>query len=145
VLKVIFLQRTFRLDFNEHEKIKELLADLNSMPDIEYAEPAPLFFISYVPDDPYYNANLSAGWLGSANSSWHLNLINAEQAWDITTGDPNIVVAVLDNAIWIDHPDLQGKVSLAVDLGNGDDDPNPPEATYIWSHGTHSAGLIGLV
>src|SRR5690554_191087 len=53
------LQRTFRLDFNEHEKIKELLADLNSMPDIEYAEPAPLFFISYVPDDPYYNTELT--------------------------------------------------------------------------------------
>lgn len=141
------LQRTFRLDFNEHEKIKELLADLNSMPDIEYAEPAPLFFISYVPDDPYYNTELTYSVWGipvaTANSSWHLDLINAEQAWDITTGDPNIVVAVLDNAIWTDHPDLQGKVSLAVDLGNGDDDPNPPEATYIWSHGTHSAGLIG--
>ncbi|MBP8992933.1 MAG: S8 family serine peptidase [Bacteroidales bacterium] len=136
------LQRTFRLDFSEHAQIKDLLDDLNSMPDIEYAEPAPLFFISYVPDDPYYNVDLSATMLGSANSSWHLNLINAEQAWDITTGDTNIVVAVLDNAIWIDHPDLQGKVTIAVDLGNGDDDPNPPEATYIWSHGTHSAGLI---
>lgn len=138
------LQRTFRLDFNEHSKIKELLSDLNSMPDIEYAEPAPLFFISYVPDDPYYNTELSGGFLfGSANSSWHLNLINAEQAWDVTTGSADIVVAVLDNAIWIDHPDLEGKVVSAIDLGNNDSDPNPPEATYIWSHGTHSAGLIG--
>jgi hypothetical protein len=33
-------------------------------------------------------------------------------------GDPNIVVAVLDNAIWIDHPELQNKVVQAVDLGN---------------------------
>lgn len=136
------LQRTFRMDFSEQSKIKELLAEMNAMPDIEYAEPAPLFFISLVPNDPYYNATLSAFLLGSANSSWHLNLINAEQAWDVTPGDENIVVAVLDNAIWIDHPDLVNKVVIAIDLGNGDNDPNPPEPTYIWSHGTHSAGLI---
>ncbi|MDD3687564.1 MAG: S8 family serine peptidase, partial [Bacteroidales bacterium] len=137
------LQRTFRMDFADQGRIKELLAEMNSMPDIEYAEPAPLFFISLTPNDPYYNVNLTGSMgLGSANSSWHLNLINASQAWDVTPGDPGIVVAVLDNAIWIDHPDLTNKIFMAVDLGNGDNDPNPPEATYIWSHGTHSAGLI---
>ncbi|MDD2385574.1 MAG: S8 family serine peptidase [Bacteroidales bacterium] len=138
------LQRTFRLDFENMENISGLIKVLNSHPDIEYAEPAPLFFISMTPDDPYYNADLSGGFLfGNANSSWHLNLINAAEAWDVTTGSSDIVVAVLDNAIWIDHPDLVNMISHAVDLGNGDNDPNPPEATYIWSHGTHSAGLIG--
>ncbi len=138
------LQRTFRLDFENMENISGLIKALNSNPDIEYAEPAPLFFISMTPDDPYYNVELDGGFLfGNANSSWHLNLINAANAWDVTTGNSDIVVAVLDNAIWIDHPDLTNMISHAVDLGNGDDDPNPPEATYIWSHGTHSAGLIG--
>lgn len=137
------IQRTFRLHFENIYEIENLIKDLKKHPDIEYAEPAPLFFISLVPNDPLYNTNLSGGFLfGSANSSWHLNLINAAQAWDITTGSSDIVVAVLDNAIWIDHPDLQNKVVHAVDLGNGDDNPNPPQATYIWSHGTHSAGLI---
>lgn len=138
------LQRTFRMDFDNIEMVEELLNDLENHPDIEYAEKAPWFFISLTPNDTYYDASLSGGFLyGSANSSWHLNLINASQAWDVTTGDPNIVVAVLDNAIYVDHPDLQDKIVAAVDLGNGDDDPNPPDATYIWSHGTHSAGLIG--
>ncbi|HQL71066.1 MAG TPA: S8 family serine peptidase, partial [Bacteroidales bacterium] len=136
------LQRTFRMDFDNQEMVEQLVKELGQHPDIEYAEKAPLFFISLVPNDPYYNAALSGGMWGSANSSWHLNLINASQAWDVTTGDPNIVVAVLDNAIWVDHPDLANKVVAAVDLANGDNDPNPPEATYIWSHGTHSAGLI---
>ncbi|NLA24998.1 MAG: S8 family serine peptidase, partial [Bacteroidales bacterium] len=137
------LQRTFKMDFDNMEMVEELIKELGQHPDIEYVENAPLFFISVVPDDPYYDTELNGGFLfGSANASWHLNLINAEDAWDVTTGDPNIVVAVLDNAIWVDHPDLQGKVVSAVDLGNNDDDPNPPEPTYIWSHGTHSAGLI---
>jgi hypothetical protein len=50
------LQRTFRMDFADEGRIKELLAEMNAMPDIEYAEPAPLFFISLTPNDPYYNA-----------------------------------------------------------------------------------------
>ncbi len=137
------LQRTFKMDFEDIEDIEGLVKDLNNHPDIEYAEPAPLFFISMDVNDPYYNTNLDGGMMGSANSSWHLNLINASTAWDVTTGDSDIVVAVLDNAIYIDHPDLANVVSMAVDLGNGDDDPNPPESTYIWSHGTHSAGLVG--
>ena len=64
------LQRTFRLDFENMENISGLIKVLNSHPDIEYAEPAPLFFISMTPDDPYYNADLSGGFLfGNANSS----------------------------------------------------------------------------
>ena len=138
------LQRTFKMDFGNLEMVNQLVKELGDNIDIEYAEKAPLFFISSVPNDPYYNVDLDGGFLwGSANSSWHLNLINAEAAWDITTGDSDIVVAVLDNAIYINHPDLQNKIVVAIDLGNGDDDPNPPEATYMWSHGTHSAGLVG--
>jgi len=136
------LQRTFRMDFDNADMVDQLIKELSQHPDIEYAEKAPLFFISLVPNDPYYNVSLSGGMWGSANSSWHLNLINASQAWDVTPGDPDIVVAVLDNAIWIDHPDLANKVVSSIDLANGDNDPNPPDATYIWSHGTHSAGLI---
>lgn len=138
------LQRTFRMDFEDYSEIGDLIRDLKQHPDIEYAEPAPLFFISMTPDDTYYDVTLDGGFLyGSANSSWHLNAINASQAWDVTTGDAGVVVAVLDNAIYVDHPDLTNQVVHAVDLGNGDNDPNPPEATYIWSHGTHSAGLVG--
>jgi subtilisin family serine protease len=138
------LQRTFRMDFDNWYMIDQLIKDMDELADIEYIEEAPLFFISSVPNDPYYGEVSGGGIFGStADANWHLSLINAEAAWDITTGDPNIVVAVLDNAIYVDHPDLQGKVVTQVDLGNGDDDPNPPEATYIWSHGTHSAGLVG--
>lgn len=136
------LQRTFKMDFENIQDIDLLLRDLNIHADIEYAEPAPLFFISLTADDTYYNTELSS-LFGDVNSSWHLNLINASSAWDVTSGDSDIVVAVLDNAIWVDHPDLVNKISIAIDLGNGDDDPTPPESTYTWSHGTHSAGLVG--
>jgi subtilisin family serine protease len=37
---------------------------------------------------------------------WHLDMIRAPEAWVLTQGDPNIVVAVIDNGFDIEHPDL---------------------------------------
>ncbi len=157
------IKHTWRMDFGAINKIESLIKDMEKIGVVEYAEPAPLFFISnyegdentraqrFSPNDPYYNATLSYPGvfmgIGSfeVNSSWHLNLINAAQAWDETNGSDQITVAVLDNAIYVDHPDLTHMIDRenSIDLGDGDNDPNPPVANYIWSHGTHSAGLIG--
>ncbi|MBU0764550.1 MAG: S8 family serine peptidase, partial [Bacteroidetes bacterium] len=137
------LQRTYLLAFDEIGMVDELISELQELDIIEYAEPAPIFRPSLSVNDTYYNQTVTAMWVFSANTSWHLNVINAEQAWDISTGDTNIMVAVLDNAIWTDHPDLANKIAVEIDLGDSDSTASPPEATYIWSHGTHSAGLIG--
>lgn len=157
------IRHTWRMDFGAIDKIESLIKDMKKIGVVEYAEPAPLFFISnyegdgntraqrFSPNDPYYNADLSYPGLFmglgafDVNSSWHLNLINAAQAWDETDGSDEITVAVLDNAIYVDHPDLTNMIDRvnSIDLGDGDNDPNPPVANYIWSHGTHSAGLIG--
>ena len=148
------IRHTWRMDFGAIDKIESLIKDMEKIGVVEYAEPAPLFFISQTVNDPYYNRTLNYtpsgleflyGSAFSVNSSWHLDLINAEEAWDETDGSDEITVAVLDNAIYIDHPDLTNMIDRenSIDLGDGDNDPNPPVANYIWSHGTHSAGLIG--
>ncbi|QQO55252.1 MAG: S8 family serine peptidase [Thiohalocapsa sp. PB-PSB1] len=46
-----------------------------------------------------------------STDQWHLPLINAEDAWDITTGDHDITICVHDRGLWIDaagnpHPDF---------------------------------------
>ena len=43
------------------------------------------------PNDTYFSSSFS-------NGQWGLYQINAPQAWDISTGDANVVVAVTDNA-----------------------------------------------
>lgn len=46
-----------------------------------------------------------------STDQWHLPFINAEDAWDITTGDHDITICVHDRGLWIDaagnpHPDF---------------------------------------
>jgi len=135
------LQRTFRLDFSDSGDVFAILEELKKNADVEYAEPMPLFRTFSTPNDTYYNRNLTNGTY-TVNSSWHLDLISAEQAWTVTTGNPDIIVAVIDNAIWTDHPDLTNKVFMKRDVADNDDDTNPPIMNSGWAHGTHIAGLI---
>ena len=98
------------------------------------------------PDDPDFSLQ------------WHYPLINLPQAWDITTGNEDVVVAVIDSGVH-DHPDLVSNVDyslgydfVATPLSSGDGDGLDPDARdpgesfpvfpYI-SHGTHVAGTVG--
>ena len=69
--------------------------------------------------------------------------IRAPEAWQITTGDPNIVVAVLDSGVDTTHPDLVDNLVPGYDFWDGDDDAYPALDHPINTHGTNCAGLIG--
>lgn len=87
---------------------------------------------------------------------WDYTMMDLPQAWDLTTGNRDVIVAVIDTGVLLQHPDLRNKlvqgydfikdVSTSVD-GNGiDSDPNDPGDQKLSSssfHGTHVAGTIG--
>ncbi|MDD4996194.1 MAG: S8 family serine peptidase [Patescibacteria group bacterium] len=69
------------------------------MPEVEWAEPNYLFKMSYLPNDLYYH------------EQWYFNKIKTPQAWDlIKGGDGDIIIAVLDTGVDIDHPDIKKNV-----------------------------------
>jgi subtilisin family serine protease len=84
--------------------------------------------------------------------------IFADLAWDQTLGDPQVVVAVVDTGIDIDHEDLVDKIVGGFDAVDGDNDPRPEcswsqdgraeapdcpaSAPYRESHGTAVSGLV---
>ncbi|MEZ4469086.1 MAG: S8 family serine peptidase [bacterium] len=49
--------------------------------------------------------------------------IDAEAAWGITTGDPAVIVGIVDTGFDMDHPDLQANIVGGFDALSNDDDP----------------------
>lgn len=83
-------------------------------PDVEYAVPDRRRMPLVAPNDPLYAAGPAA--TGPAVGQWYLrapagdarSAIDAERAWDFTTGNASIVVAVVDTGLRFEHPDLRG-------------------------------------
>lgn len=80
---------------------------------------------------------------------WHLNNTgfgggvpdadaDAPEAWDLTKGNDEIIVAIIDTGIETNHEDFAGKVLPGRDVVDDDDNPNPQSGE---NHGTAVAGL----
>ena len=74
--------------------------------------------------------------------------IDAPEAWCVTQGDPSIIVAVLDDGIQLEHPDLS--IDLAVDVTSdaGDGGPQNPcdnHGTLVVGNAAALANDLGVV
>lgn len=81
--------------------------------------------------------------------SWHFAPIQTYEAWDITKGSPEIVVAVIDSYIDVTHPELKGRITKPYSVERQSTNVLPPSCTYSFEddesapiyHGTHVAAL----
>ena len=93
------------LDFN----LQDWQTIVLEIPEVEWAEPNYLLQASYLPSDPYYH------------EQWYLDKVKAPQAWDLTKGgSEDIIIAVLDTGVDIDHPDLKDNIWVNLDELKGD-------------------------
>jgi len=67
--------------------------------------------------------------------------VNAAGAWDVTHGAPSVVVAVLDTAVDLTHPDLVGKLVSPASFVTAASCPSDDRSEE--AHGTVVAGMIG--
>lgn len=131
--------------YEKYRTLKAIKA-LNQDSDVLYAEPNYLRQILQTPNDPFYYAQ------------WHYPQINLPSAWDYSTGS-NVVVAVLDSGVFLEHPDLKANLIAGYDFisspamardGDGiDANPDDPGDSDLlgassW-HGTHASGTVAAV
>ncbi|MEZ6008913.1 MAG: S8 family serine peptidase [Planctomycetota bacterium] len=123
--------------------VRALVDRLRARPDVRFAEPDQvLHSLGGTLDERFAE-------------QWNLQVIGAPGAWDITLGDPDVIIGVVDSGI-IDHPDLVGRVAAGYDFissesvaadGNGRDaDPTDVGDQLLASglstwHGTHIASI----
>ena len=99
---------------------------------------------------------------------WNLQDVGIPEAWEYTNGSPDIIVAIIDSGVDVNHPDLMnaswinpGEIpsngwdddqngyiddikgwDFCGENQNEDNDPSPPPSTPASKHGTFIAGLI---
>lgn len=97
-------------------------------PDVVWANFNYIARACYTPNDAFYVYQ------------WHLPRMNLPQAWDLTRGDPAVIVAVCDMGFQFDHADWEGVQTIHPrDCIQNDDNP---EVNVYDSHGEHVAGTI---
>ncbi len=160
---------TFRLDRDllhiqvpESIGTEQAISILSANPLVKYAVRNNIHHIdSTFPNDPRFGNQWALHNTGQSGGKIDAD-IDAPEAWDLFTGSPSIVVAVLDTGVDYNHEDLAANIwtNPGEIPGNGiDDDHNgyvddihgydfaygDPDPMDVHSHGTCCAGIIGGV
>jgi thermitase len=123
------LSRDYRFFFEAQADILKIAEEYKKDYHIEFAQPNYIYRALKTPNDTYYS------------SQWGLNKIDAEPAWDLSTGEAQAVqVAVVDTGVNYNHEDLIGRVVLGYNYINNNNNPMDDNG-----HGTHIAGIIGAI
>jgi len=141
--------------------VSEAIGHYSKNPNVLYAEPNYVVQAAEIPNDSLFNDLWGLHNTGQTGGTVDSD-IDAPEAWHLTTGSPDIIVAVVDSGVDYNHPDLTANIwtntgeiagNRIDDDDNGyiddirgwdfaNDDNNPLDDN---GHGTHCSGTIGAV
>ncbi|MFA7289926.1 MAG: S8 family serine peptidase [Melioribacteraceae bacterium] len=153
--------RVYEADLDNNIDPIDASKKLRKIKEIEYAEPHYVYRITYDPNDSLYNQAKQE----------QLKRVFAPQAWEITKGDTNVVIGIVDTGVEWSHPDLAANIKInrkeipnnvIDDDNNGfiddyrgwdfgglnnspDNDPREDYSAANGYHGTHVAGIASAV
>jgi subtilisin family serine protease len=135
-------------------RVADALATYRANPNVQYAEPDFIVHRFQTANDPLFPSMWSLLNTGQSGGTPGAD-IKAAQAWNVTTGSRNVVVAVIDTGVDYNHPDLAanifsgpicpgGIVCHGINTVQGSAlGPNDPFDDN--GHGTHVSGTIGAL
>ncbi len=136
-------KKTFLLKFKNELDIKSIIGVYLRTNLFSYVEPNYIGkghgFLQTTPNDPFYLGNQ---WSHNNNGTFPLSPsiidadIDTDLAWDITQGNPNLIVAILDTGLKLNHPEFSGRIVPGYDFVNNDFDPTDDNG-----HGTNVTGI----
>ena len=122
------LEDDFVLYFPEDKNVLKVVGDYRDDPNVASASPCSIVrAFNLTPNDPLF-----------ISSQYGLSNIKAPQAWDSTTGESSVVIAVLDTGIKADHEDFAGRIDSRGGWDFVNDDNNPADD---YGHGTAVSGV----
>ena len=157
-----FLNGIFIVTTNDNENPGDIAQALLTLPEVEWAEPKYVRQVCYNPNDEFFTSGTQS----------YLDVIKASAAWEVTKGSKEVVIAIIDTGVDIDHPDLTDNIFLnkmeipdngkdeddfgefADDIhgwdfggesGTPDNDPREDFSPLNGYHGTHVSGIASAV
>jgi subtilisin family serine protease len=148
--------------FTSDKSTEELIRELQSDPDVQSVQPNYQYQPAVISTNDTYKARLWGldntgqtvnGTAGTADAD-----IDAPEAWALSSGNSNLIVAIIDTGVAYNHPDLSGNMwdgtncvdengaalggcNHGYDFEDNDKTPLPDSS----SHGTHVAGTIAAL
>ena len=140
ILREIPKINIFRIRIPANQAYERSIRLFESSGIVEFAEPNVLRYPSIIPNDTYE-------YLEYGN-----DLMQLYDAWDITQGTDDIIIAVVDSGTMRDHPDLAANCLVGEDfidpIGDGEGGETPGDGAGDDSnvgHGTHCSGIVGAI
>ena len=132
-----FENKTYLLHMNysSEKDAMQIANELYETGFFEYAEPNLMLFIKYGTNDTYFSDQWGLNNTGQYGGIAGMD-IKATQAWRITTGNPNVRIAILDSGTDLTHPDLISNLLPGFDATGGSNNGND-----LLGHGTACAGI----
>ena len=144
-------------------ELKRRIAELQSSGWFLYVETDRAITLYATPSDAAFQDGRLWGLLNDGQNGGVEDAdVDAEEAWDITTGNRQIIVSVIDTGVRYNHVDLVNQMWVnedeipgnsidddfdgwvdnihGIDAADNDGDPDDP---IFMGHGTHCAGTIG--
>ena len=143
------LDKWFTITFTENLPIKNVVDLLQKTNLFEVVEPVykkallgntSVFGTNFSPNDIRFNQQWNLENTGQAGGTIGKDL-KIKDAWDLETGKPNVLVALLDQGVQVNHPDLAQNMAIAKSFNF----TNNSSTIIPGNHGTHTGGTIAAV